>query len=803
MQNTRITRTKKTLVAGTSCFIAATFFLLPCSHAATAQLRGVVQDAVTSKPLAHVQVFIASPRRGDVSDSRGTFSIRDLSPGTYTLTFQLQGYETKRLTARIVSLGQTLRLHVQLQPTIIELANLVVTATRETNRSFDIPYFVSSMSARAIDEQNAQQTPELLREQMGVTVQKTNQGGGSPIVQGLRANKLLLLIDGIRLNNATYRGGNTQYLNTVNSDGLESVEIVHGPQSVLYGSDALGGVINLLLQQPVFSTDGKHTYHGTVRAALSSADDNRMSYFSLNSARRLWSLQIEGALKSFGDITRGSKGGTELMHRLANDSRTARILPKTQAPNGYTAAGFGLRAHVKLKPRQMLTVAYQLNRQQGAPRYDVIEVMKDSLRLFDPQERDLAYLRYENSSPTRFFDRATATLSLHRQFERRLRIKSGSSAKKMDQFRTLTTGVQVQFNKIIRSRHHLVYGAELYYDDVATASRVTDTRTGVRRHSSPIFPDGSTSRHLGVYAQDRWSLFSDWQAIAGVRYNATTLRAPFEHDPATGLNFGTIEVNTQALTSSLALLIPLRDDVRFMAGVAQGFRAPNLDDISKLGPGKGSSIYDVPNPDANPEESLNLHAGIKVQSSRLRLELLGYYNRLRDLLIRQPAAFNGSPFFIDGGDTLRVFHKANAGKAYTAGAGADAVFTLSPTWQLRGNISYTYGQNLSADEPLSGIPPLSAFAGLRHSTKALWTELLVRWARQQSRLSPEDRQDLRIPEGGTPGWWTLGFRAGWRVTDLLRLRFSVMNVLDRNYREHLSGFNAPGRNIILSAELRY
>ncbi|MFQ5605663.1 MAG: TonB-dependent receptor domain-containing protein [bacterium] len=792
-----------TLTASRHLIFFVTFFCSLSLSASEESSNTVITGRVVDRqdnPLEHVQVIIESSNRGDVTNENGEFLITGLPAGKYNIRFQLLGYEPLRKVGVILNSQKTVQLNISLKPTIIELADILVTASRNLEEVHDIPQFVSVINSREIRERNTQQTPELLREEPGLVVQKTNQGGGSPIMRGFKANKLLFLVDGIRLNSSTYRGGNIQYLNSVDSETLERVEIVHGPISVMYGSDALGGAINLITKSPRLTLDGRHTFGGSVSASISTADETKTTHFNLRTANSKWGLIFEGSFKSFGDITRGSNGGNTLMRRLRNDSRTNRVLNKKQSPNGYDAYDLSSKVRVKLSDLQDLTLALQLNRQNSVPRYDVVETLSDSIRLFDPQERDLFYLTYTNKNPTRWFNKFTSTVSLHRQFERRRRIKFGSTTETLDQFRTLTSGVQMHFNKLLWNNHQFVYGAELYHDNVATKSTGRNSTIDKETERTPIFPDGSSFLTFGLFAQDAFHILAKWKLILGARFSATKLKAPFENSPGVS-QFGTIEQSTSSLTSSLGSQIQISDEVGFVANFAQGFRTPNLDDVSKLGPGKGSSFFDVPNADIKPEKSLSIDAGFKIFSTQVLANVFGFYNSITDLLVRKPTTFDGSPFVIEEGDTLVVFHKENAGKAYTTGIAMNAELSITPHLAFLGNISYTYGQNTSDGEPLSGIPPFGGLVGLRWRKNHYWAELNSRFAAEQTRLALEDKEDLRIAEAGTPGWYTLNFRFGANVTKAFNFKISVTNILDQNYREHLSGFNAPGRNFIFSAQL--
>ncbi len=772
------------------------------NHNSNTLIFGQVVDNSQNIPLPHVQVFIESINRGDVTDFGGRFQIDRVPLGTFDLVFQLQGYQTVYKKMDFKKSNEKVEMNIEMIPTIIELADLVVTAARKQDLIYEVPKLVSIITSEKIQEKNIQQVPELLREEVGVVVQKTNQGGGSPIIRGLKANKLLFLVDGIRLNNATYRGGNVQYLNTIDSETLDRVEIVHGPNSVMYGSDALGGVVNVITKKPLLNQNPGYLFNGSVSANLSTADHTRTTHLNFMTSNSKWGVLVDASYKSYGDITRGGQGGTTLMQRLQNDSRTKRVLHKTQSPNAYDAYGLSAKTLFKVSDLQQITFGYQMNRQNGVPRYDVVETLKDSIRTFDPQVRDLVYLSYVNNHGNSFFNNAIVTLSLQRQFERRFRQKFSSVNKTTDQFRTLTSGFQLQFNKFLAHKHHLVYGTEFYYDKVATKSYQRDMSTNELSARDPLFPDGSSFLNFGLFVQDAFQVLPKWNLTVGTRLSASRLNAPFR-DYLSSVNLGTIEQTSTALTGSLGSHVSLSENIHFVTNIAQGFRTPNLDDVSKLGPGKGSSFFDVPNPGVGPEKMFSLDGGFKIYSDRLRANIVGFYNHITDLLVRKPAEFNGADFIIDDGDSLAVYHKENAGKAFTTGLAMNAEVVVNSNLSVLGNFSYTYGQNKSAREPLTGIPPLNGLLGMRWNSKKYWLEMNTRFAVNQNRLSAEDKLDLRIPEGGTPGWYTLNLRSGIKLAEAFTIKFAVTNLSDRNYREHLSGLNAPGRNFIFGAQFRY
>lgn len=762
-----------------------------------ASIHGVVTEAGSGRALSYVQVYLKSGRRGSVTAQDGRYRIEKLKPGTYEVIFHLQGYAG--ISKKIEATAAGTELNVAMMPTLIELEEVLVSVNRSVDKAQEIGQAISVVTENEIKEKNISQAPEVLKEEPGVFVQKTNQGGGSPIIRGLKANKLLLLVDGIRLNNSTYRGGNFQYLNSVDTEIIQRMEVARGPISVLYGSDALGGSVNVITKVPQLNEQPAWRWQGDALGSVSTADRTAITQTSLGAANDRFGVLFSGSYKSYGDVTRGSSGGKTLMNRLENDSRVTRILNKKQFPLGYHTWDFTATSLLKVSDQQELRASYQANRQLSVPRYDSYEAGQDSIRDTDPQKRDLIFVHYRLSNGFSFFNVMNLTLSLHRQFEKRIRQRFGNVREERDQYETVTYGAQAQFNRIFGVTHSVVYGAELYFDQVDTRSSNLNTSTGVVSPRTTIFPDGSSFLNFGVYVHDDIAVSEKWKLSPGVRFSAFRLRAPFGSE--TG--FGTLTQSPTAFTASVSSMYKLYDGVNFVTNIAQGFRAANMDDAVKLGAAKGD-IFDVPNPDVRPEKSLSFDAGFKVASVRFRANVIGFYNRITDLLIREKATFNGLPYYVDGADTLSVYHRANAGRAYTVGFETDVHWVVAERTELYSNLAYTYGQDVSAGEPMTGIPPLNGVIGIRGKVQTLHLELFSRFAFEQKRLSTEDREeDLRIPEGGTPGWMTLNTRVGWSVNDRVKINVAAMNMLDQNYREHVSGYNAPGRNFVLSVQLNY
>ena len=785
-------------------------FLEPCfgqngksiANRQTLQIAGNIIDFQTSIPLRGVQITVADAI-DTTSGAEGNYNItiQTLDVSEIKIHFDLEGYSAITKTIQLNN-ATNYQIDVQLIRQVFKLNDdIIVTARRIRENPHDIPTLITVVSTQDIQEKSIAQTPELLRGMLGVAVQKTNQGGGSPIIRGFKSNKILFMIDGIRMNNSTYRGGNFQYLNTIDAQLIERIEVVHGPNAVMYGSDALGGVVHSLTVQPDVS---EHTaVSGAVNTQLSTADETRTLHGQVIFSQRKWAGMISGGYNYYGDVRRGNQGGNILMQRLINDSRTPRTLQKIQRPNKYWAYDFNTAIRYRPNATQQFITNYQRNRQINVPRYDVIETQTDSLRLFSPQKRDLFYIKYTQQAPVLFSDNISVTISWHRQFERRRRIRKAQTIENVDQFGVHTLGVLFQFNKLFNSKHHFIYGMDLYYDRVGTQSYRQNFITTQRTSISPLFPNGSTFIQNGWYIQNNWSASPRWSISPGIRFSLSRLRAPFSIDPILPVQFGTISQISHSITGSVGIKYQVSPEINFVSNIAQGFRTPNLDDTSKLGGGKGGTIYEIPNQNLKPEETISIDGGVKVKSRFLNAELFLFYNKIHNLLIRKPTSINGSTTIIDQGDTLALFHKTNAGRAFNTGFEIGSQLKLRRGIAISGRMHYTYGENITDQEPLSGIPPMSGLAEISWQGGDIKTDLSFRFVFAQIRLSAIDNLDLRIPEGGSPRWHTVNWRISKEMHSRISISLAVNNIFDMNYREHLSGLNAPGRNMIFGARSRF
>jgi outer membrane receptor protein involved in Fe transport len=665
----------------------------------------------------------------------------------------------------------------------------VVTAMGSEETAFESPRAIEVVNDRELKDRPPATTPEALENEPGVYMQRTNTGGGTPILRGLLGQHVLLLVDGVRLNNSITRFGPNQLLNTVDPFQIARIEVVRGPGSVLYGSDALGGVINLIGRRPAFDPRRAWDAAAELNARFDSADMSAMGNLGLEGHLRGFGLRVGGTLKRFGELSGGRDTGTQ---------------PFT----AYREADADVSLAWALDTSHMLRASYTAVRQLDAPRTD--RSSPTDFRLFTEQYRDLGSLSYSGRFDGFLLKQVDASLSLHdqRELRERFRVNDDRIERERDEARTL--GAQVTARGELPYTQ-LTVGLNVYHDWVDSAAEHEQISSPV---ITPLdrgrYVDDATYTQLGFYLLDRIPITRKLAIDVGGRVSSWIIRIPQSriNEP--------IDTSRTGLVGALHARYLVGDGLNLVAGVSQGFRAPNVDDFSAQGcSGQG---YDVPNPDLENEKSVTAEAGVKLDLfGMLTSSLFYYYTYLNDLIVRVPA---GGPqvqcgTLPDGRPDLadRVT-RDNAKTGEIHGVELSVRLELGRRWSLfswaawsRGHVTLDLPGNF--EEPLGRVPPLNGMAGVRYDfgDQLGFAELGLRWADRQDRLATGDRSDRRIcPNGaegcrGTPGYAVVTLRGAARIHDYLRLTLAVENLTNETYRIHGSGIDGAGVSAIVGMEV--
>lgn len=647
---------------------------------------------------------------------------------------------------------------------------------------------VTLVDAKTLAEGAPRTTPEALWESPGVFVQATNRGGGSPIIRGLVGPQVLLMVDGVRLNNSVYRPGPVQYLHLVDAFALDRVEVLRGPGSVLYGSDAMGGVVSMHLADPVdcrASSGG--CGGGALRGRYSSADTGGAVHG-----------RVSGGVGGFGALAGGTFQGLQDLRGGGDVGRQSFTGYRTYSALAKAVHRFSLGSGVG----GTVAANWLFSRIEDAGRTDAVAA--GSLRFTD-NDLHLGWARLTLRMPT---TRAEVTLS-YQDFREEVRDLALASDRRTvtglvrDRVTDRTLGADLRLTTRLQAdRLRLQYGG-MYFHDWVDANRARVAGTGVfNATGGALYPDGSTFHTYGAYARLEGDPVSTpgghvLRLSGGYRLHGMGGTAPAAGvlPPSDWEALGHVgQAGVQWLW---------RDRATVAVTWSEGFRAPNLQEAVMFG--DSGRYYNVPNPDLGAERSDTIEVLARVQVWRLRLAASGWATFLSDLIDRVPGTWQGQET-VEGKDVLV---KVNVGKAFLWGVEAEG--TLDVGWGLSvgGNLAYTRGEQEVKDKPdvpMSRIPPLFGVARVRWDvpwpgTIGGFVEAYVRAAARQDRLSPLDLKDSRIPKGGTPGWATLNVRGGVVVAERVHLGLALENLANAKYKHHGSGVWMPGFNAVLSVGL--
>lgn len=671
---------------------------------------------------------------------------------------------------------------------------ILVTATAREEEGFEVPFSVHVLTAEELRTVRIARTvPEALAEVPGLMIQATSQGQGSPYLRGFTGFRTLFLIDGIRLNNSVFRDGPNQYWTTVDPLGLERLEVVLGPVSALYGSDAVGGTVQALTFDPA-PLAGAGRIAGNLFYRYASAEHSNGGHLALQSKiGDRFSLAVRGAVKDFGDVQAGEPTGLQ--------AKTGYGEWDGDLKAAYDMAGGGrlVLAHQQVE----LDDAWRTHSTRDGVSWQGTAVGTDRERSLD-QRRELTYLQYHGTAG-RLADGFSASVSWDRQAEDELRVRS-NGVRELQGFDVGTLGVWTRWTEESRRTGIWTWGLELYRDEVDSfASQLDAAGRVLRREIQGPVGDEARYDFWAGYVQNESRRSARWSSILGARWTGARAAADRVRDSRTG-GATRIEGDWRKVVGNARALVRLdqADRWHLFGGISQGFRAPNLSDLSRFDSARANE-REVAAPGLASEDFLSYELGVKLRRPRLSLEAALYHTVIEGLIVRVPT---GRLL----GTEVEVT-KRNAGDGFVHGIELRADGNLHRAWWLAGSFAWLEGE-VEIAEPGSGVQrqtldkmmPASGRLALRWQPpiSRLRAELLWDAAARQDQLSPGDRLDTqRIPPGGTPGWQTLTLRGHWRATDTVTVSGALENLLDEDYRIHGSGVNRPGRSLVVGLDVGF
>lgn len=645
------------------------------------------------------------------------------------------------------------------------LDEVVVTAQRTEQKSLWIPYSVKKISPQYFKERSPRTTPEALQGINGVFVQKTNHGGGSAFIRGLTGNQTLILIDGIRLNNSTFRYGPNQYLNTIDPYTIDHIEVAKGTGSVQYGTDAVGGVIHVLSKNPVFSED-KSTWQGKGLLKFMTGGMEKTARGELNYASSKMAFTGGITYRDFGDLIGGDTTGK-------------------QSPSGYNEWAFNAKAKFLLQEKIELSFSHQNVAQQNVPVYHKIILENFALNEFDKQQRLLQYARLDIKGNNKWMNKFEIIVSRQQSIEGRESQKNGSAALRKERDETNTIGLTADVFSELNKSWTANTGVEFYKDKIGSSRKDINAQNGFAIDKRGLYPDNSKYGNYSLYSLHHVK-YKKWVADAGLRLNTFSIQL-------TDTSLGNIKISPSALVWNAALMYRIFHQHHVYLNYSTGYRAPNIDDMGTLG--IVDFRYELPTSNLHPERSANLELGYKFIAKKLKGDVAIYYMQLSDLITR----IKSDGEVING---YQVYRKENIEDAFIKGVEAELAWKIMKGVDINGSITYTYGKNKTKSEALRRIPPMHGRMMSTFRKKTWFSAAEFLFAAKQNRLAQGDKEDNRIPAGGTPGWKIINLYAGnqWKCFDF---NLGLQNIFNEDYRTHGSGINGVGRSGWLSASFNF
>ena len=709
-----------------------------------------------------------------------------------------------------------------------DLEEAVVYSNKFIEKKKNLVQKIDVISARTIAKFNSQNTGDLLINSGNVFVQKSQQGGSSPVIRGFEASRVLIVVDGIRMNNAVYRGGHLQNVITVDQNMLERVEVLYGPASTMYGSDGLGGVLHFRTKSPILSTSDKLKVNGTAFVRYSTVNEEKTGHadVSLGGKKLAW-LQSY-TYSNFGDMKMGDRykskypdfgRRSKYVTRIGGiDSVVTNTDDRIQHSSGYKQWDITQKLLFKQSNKVSHTLNFQYSNSGNVPRYDRLQDTKNfggsigtTLRFaewyYGPQTRLMG--SYELNATTSGF---LNELKVNLNFQDVKESRQTREYRRYDRFDSRREHVKVM-GFIIDGRkswnnNEINMGIDGQLNDVKSVADRTNINTGAVTKLDTRYPDGiNKMNYFGVYAQHLLKMKNGKLVLNdGIRLQTVSLHSTIVDNSFFNLPVTDIKQTPFAVTGNLGLIYMPVPSFRMTGNLSSGFRAPNVDDAVKVFESStAAKRVIIPNADINPEYTYNVDLGIsKTIQDKVMIEVTGFYTLFRNAIATAPLKLNGQDSIVYNGVKSAVYASQNVNKAYLNGINVRLKIDFSKKISWDNTISQTYGRYKNPDgskKPLDHVPPVFGKTSLSFNDKKFSTEVYGQfnsWKKIKDYNPDGEDNGQYATVDGMPAWFTFNWRAIYIFTKNLTVQAGIENIGDRNYRYFASGFSAPGRNFIIA-----
>lgn len=796
-------------------FVSILLLIYMCSYSQTL----TVIDATTREGIQGAVIHSKDLKISTITGSKGMADVT-IFKSLDSIFFKCVGYKALAYSYEQI---ESMHFNIELTETNIFLGEMIVSANRWEEEQIEIPYRIEKINPREVTFQNPQTSADLVGSSGYAYIQKSQMAGGSPSLRGFATNRVLLVVDGVRMNNAIFRTGNLQNIISLDANSMESTEILFGPGAVMYGSDAIGGVMDFHTLEPIFSdSTNKILFTGNIFRRFSSANTEQTAHLNFNIGLKKFAFVTNFTSSKYDDLRTGSVGNSYYLRPSyvetidGVDSMMVNSDSTLQVQSGYSQINFMQK--ISYKPNETWNVDYGFyySATSDAPRYDRLRLDANENGVLDyaqwyygPQKWMMNRLGVTNSESNKAYDRLRFVAAMQNYEESRHDRKFNNS-KLRNQTETVDAlSFNLDLDKKIGEKATLFYGAEVVQNTVGSVANKVTVSTAAEEPTTTRYPNGSTWKAYGAYASFKYKLDEKWILNTGARYSYYMINVDFD-TTLFPFPFTTAAINNGALNGSLGLVYSPGKTWQMYINGSTGFRAPNIDDIGKVFESVPGSVV-VPNIDLKPEYAYSGEIGtVKTFGNYLKVDFAAYYTLLKNALARRNFQYNGQDSIHYDGQFSQVMAIQNIAQAYVSGIQAGVSINFGKGIGLKTSLCYQYGEEESIDSsafyPTSHVPPMFGSTHLTYERKKLKLDFYV------SYNSKMDYEDLPLSERQddtpyakdanglpyVPSWTTLNFKAGIYINKYLALNLGVENITDQLYRPFESGISAPGRNFIVA-----
>ncbi|MBJ7882065.1 TonB-dependent receptor plug domain-containing protein [Gelidibacter salicanalis] len=795
-------------------FLSLCTFLLISVSAHSQRVK--ILEETTGLPVAGAVIYNASKVKSTMSDIDGVANLGQFSSDEIIfvehLLYQISSFRTSDIANRTI----------YLKAKIEGLEEIVLSASKFQQSKRDIPQKIINISAKSIVFSNPQTSADLLESSGNVFIQKSQMGGGSPMIRGLSTNRLLITVDGVRMNNAIFRGGNLQNVISIDPFAIQNTEVTLGAGSVVYGSDALGGVMSFYTQNPRLSYADSLYFKGHVVTRYATANKEKTGHVDLNFGMKKWAFYSSISYTDFDDLRMGDHGPADYIRPEyvrtvdGTDQLVANGNPLIQVPTGYDQINFLQKVRYEPKEDWTFDLGLYYTTTSDFSRYDrLIRYKGDNLRSaewnYGPQRWFMGNVQVTKlSSNSNLYDKIQATLAYQNFQESRMDRDYAKPDRNIREEAVDALSANLDLEKQLGTRTELFYGLEYIYNHVTSSGNEENIQTGTTVPTVSRYPNGSDWQSVAAYTSLKFKPNPKFVFQTGMRYNHVVLNADFTQNNAyLYLPYTNTKINTGAFTGTAGVNWNPNQTLALKFNASSAFRAPNIDDIGKVFDSEPGAVV-VPNDDLKPEHAYGLELGLKLNfENRVIVDMATYYTYLDNTLVRRDFTLNGESEIMYDGELSTVQAIQNAAESRIYGFEVGLMVNFTDALKLKSNYNIIGGRE---EDDFGDNTPLRHAAPQFGDTHLTWQKdklQLDAFATYNSELS---NNQLATSEQGkdymyaldangkpySPSWYTLNFRTQYQFNKAVSLTVSLENITDQRYKTYSSGIAAPGRNLILS-----